>query len=410
MTTEDDRDKRTVFVQQISQRAKERDLEKFFAVAGEVVEAQVVRDRVNGRSKGVGYVEFRHEDSVPKALELTGQKLKTVPIIVQLTEAEKNRVSKAAAAAEGNRNNGNNGQAPFHRLYVGNIHFSVTEDDLHQVFGPYGELEEVQLQKDETAQGPPKSRGYGFIQFRDPSSAKAALEQMNGFELANRNIRVGLGNDKFTPESTAQLLRNFGHNAQNYQGSSFSGAGGRGHSTGGHSGNFERSHAREERGVNSASALDDSDALGVSYHAVDRHNIMMKLRRDVVDQPDPARTSTATPARQTVLTEPKPGRCMKLQNMFSSYEEENKPDADPNWPETIKDEVKHEVVDKYGPIVHISVDANSDGDIYVKFEDTNGSLKAYRGLNGRRFNGQVVTASYLVDHIYHSMFPQAANR
>jgi len=49
---------------------------------------------------------------------------------------------------------------PFHRLYVGNIHFSITEQDLQNVFEPFGELEFVQLQKDDNG----RSRGYGFVQ------------------------------------------------------------------------------------------------------------------------------------------------------------------------------------------------------------------------------------------------------
>jgi hypothetical protein len=110
------------------------------------------------RHRSVGYVEFKDEASVPKALELTGQKLKGVPIIAQLTEAEKNR---AARPSEGGAAPGANG-APFHRLYVGNIHFSVTEPDLQQIFEPYGELEQVILQRDET--NPGRSKGYGFVQ------------------------------------------------------------------------------------------------------------------------------------------------------------------------------------------------------------------------------------------------------
>lgn len=50
---------------------------------------------------------------------------------------------------------------PFHRLYVGNIHFSITEQDLQNVFEPFGELEFVQLQKDDNG----RSRGYGFVQY-----------------------------------------------------------------------------------------------------------------------------------------------------------------------------------------------------------------------------------------------------
>ena len=50
-----------------------------------------MKDRVSGRSKGVGYVEFKNEESVPAAIQLTDQKLLGIPIIAQLTEAEKNR-------------------------------------------------------------------------------------------------------------------------------------------------------------------------------------------------------------------------------------------------------------------------------------------------------------------------------
>lgn len=102
-------------------------------------------------------MEFKSEESVPKAIELTGQKLKGVPIIAQHTEAEKNRASRATDPANANANG-----APFHRLYVGNIHFSVTEQDLSAIFEPFGELEQVTLQKDETNGA--RSKGYGFVQ------------------------------------------------------------------------------------------------------------------------------------------------------------------------------------------------------------------------------------------------------
>lgn len=102
----------------------------------------------------VGYVEFKAEDSVTAALQLTGQKLLGIPVIVQLTEAEKNRQVRTTDSS------GNTNSIPFHRLYVGNIHFSITEQDLQNVFEPFGELEFVQLQKDDNG----RSRGYGFVQ------------------------------------------------------------------------------------------------------------------------------------------------------------------------------------------------------------------------------------------------------
>lgn len=103
----------------------------------------------------VGYVEFQNEESVAQALQLTGQRLKGIPIIVQVTEAEKNRQARNTESSGGHAN-----QVPFHRLYVGNIHFNVNEEDLRAVFESFGELEFVQLQRDETG----RSRGYGFVQ------------------------------------------------------------------------------------------------------------------------------------------------------------------------------------------------------------------------------------------------------
>lgn len=111
--------------------------------------------RFANRISSVGYVEFKSEESVPPAIQLTGQKLLGIPIIAQLTEAEKNRQARNPEASSGQ-----NHSAPFHRLYVGNVHFSITESDLQNVFEPFGELEFVQLQKDETG----RSKGYAFVQ------------------------------------------------------------------------------------------------------------------------------------------------------------------------------------------------------------------------------------------------------
>lgn len=401
--TEDDRDKRTIFVQQISQRAETRHLRSFFETIGPVVEAQIVKDRVTGRSKGVGYVEFKDEESVPKALELTGQKLKGVPIIAQLTEAEKNR---AARPSEGGAAPGANG-APFHRLYVGNIHFSVTEKDLQQIFEPYGELEQVILQRDEL--NPGRSKGYGFVQFVDPAHAKDALAEMNGFELAGRQIRVGLGNDKFTPESTANLLRTFTQQAQSYQGSAFSGAGGRGAYAGGSGGVFDRTHSKDDRGVSGASALDDTDVAGVNFKTYDRSKLMDALARR--DNPEPAKQGAQPPVskpRAPVVDKPMASKCIKIENAFDP-DEELKAWGN-NWIKDLEAEVKVECDKKYGKVVHIAVDPNTEGDIYVKFDSVSGGEKALQGLNGRSFNQRTIMASYVVDKIYNSLWGAAASR
>ncbi|RUP34390.1 hypothetical protein BC936DRAFT_138531 [Jimgerdemannia flammicorona] len=142
------------------------------------------------RRHRVGYVEFYEEESVQKALAIAGQKLLGIPVMVQLTEAEKNRL---ALQAEQTVAVAKPVDMSYHRLYVGSIHFNLTEDDLKQIFEPFGPLEFVNLHKDpETG----RSRGFAFIQYKNGEDAKQALEKMNGFELAGRNIKVGLVTDK----------------------------------------------------------------------------------------------------------------------------------------------------------------------------------------------------------------------
>jgi len=108
---EDDSEARSVFVSQLAARLTARDLGYFFEdKLGEntVLDARIVTDRLSRRSKGsvlftlalpvltnstrIGYVEFRTIELVDKALSLSGTVVMGLPIMVQLTEAERNRL------------------------------------------------------------------------------------------------------------------------------------------------------------------------------------------------------------------------------------------------------------------------------------------------------------------------------
>ncbi|KAI5850066.1 hypothetical protein BZA05DRAFT_67961 [Tricharina praecox] len=395
--TEDERDRRTVFVQQLAARLRSKELIAFFEKVGPVKEAQIVKDRVSGRSKGVGYVEFKDEASVQKAIQLTGQRLLGIPVIAQLTEAEKNRQARVNATESNSAN-----QVPFHRLYVGNIHFSITEADLTNVFEPFGELEFVQLQKEDSG----RSRGYGFVQFRDPNNAREALEKMNGFDLAGRPIRVGLGNDKFTPESTAQMLQRFSGYNQGFQGSAFESR---------NRGTDRVGRADDKATGTGASALDDTDVAGVNFNNYSRDLLMRKLARqdDPPERNGAGKDAPRQRAPDTVVHAQKPlpvnvpmaSRCVVLKNMFDPAEETGEA-----WIKELEDDVKGECEEKYGHVVHISLDPNSQGEIYIKFDKVNGGEKAIQGLNGRFFGGRRISASPVVDAVYASLFGRASSR
>ena len=86
-----------MFVTQLAQRVRSPEWYDFFRSIGSIRGARVVFDKISKRSKGVGYVEFEDEKSVPKAIGMTGRKLCGIPIVVQPSEAEKNKLAEEAA-------------------------------------------------------------------------------------------------------------------------------------------------------------------------------------------------------------------------------------------------------------------------------------------------------------------------
>lgn len=85
------------------------------------------------------------------------------------------------------------------QLYVGSLHFNLTESDIKQVFEPFGELEFVDLHRDPMTG---RSKGYAFVQYKRGEDAKMALDQMEGFELAGRQLRVNTVHEKGTVKYT----------------------------------------------------------------------------------------------------------------------------------------------------------------------------------------------------------------
>lgn len=154
------------------------------------------------------------------------------------------------------------------------------------------------------------------VRFANPDDAKQALAELNGFELAGRPVRVGLGNEKMAQESNNAMMQRLGTGEQGPGNSSFSGSGGRGAHAGGTI-NFERQNNREDKGAGSASALDDSDVGGVNFSNFSRDSLMKKLAR--VSEPEPAVGAGAKPsaaAKKTATPTLKASRCVVVKNAY----------------------------------------------------------------------------------------------
>ena len=73
------------------------------------------------------------------------------------------------------------------RLYVGNLAFSATEDDVRGAFEPHGEVESVHLVMDRDTG---RSRGFAFVEMADGDQAEQAIAALNGADLGGRSLVV----------------------------------------------------------------------------------------------------------------------------------------------------------------------------------------------------------------------------
>ncbi len=73
------------------------------------------------------------------------------------------------------------------KLYVGNLSYSLTENDLEDMFSPHGPVSEVNLMLDRATGRP---RGFAFVTMATPEAAQAAIQALNGKEIEGRALTV----------------------------------------------------------------------------------------------------------------------------------------------------------------------------------------------------------------------------
>ena len=80
------------------------------------------------------------------------------------------------------------------KIYVGNLSYEATEEDLQEAFEAFGEVASVEIIKDKFSG---RSKGFGFVEMPAAAEAQSAIADLNGTELKGRALRV----DKARPRS-----------------------------------------------------------------------------------------------------------------------------------------------------------------------------------------------------------------
>lgn len=113
----------------------------------------------------------------------------------------------------------------FNNIYVKNLPEDLTEEQLKEKFAAFGEIESVKLAVD-TASGTPASKGFGFVKYKDAASARAAVDELNGSKMGEKELFVGRAMKK--AERLAMLRRQYDQRRNERSRAQVSVGGGRG--------------------------------------------------------------------------------------------------------------------------------------------------------------------------------------
>lgn len=95
------------------------------------------------------------------------------------------------------------------KLYVGNMAYETTNEELSELFSEYGNVSEVKIIFDRETN---RSKGFGFITFDDASSCESAIEALNGYEFKGRTLKVNVAQDR----KKREFSNNYRNDRRNY--------------------------------------------------------------------------------------------------------------------------------------------------------------------------------------------------
>eukprot|EP00475_Leptophrys_vorax_P035097 TRINITY_DN5747_c0_g1_i1.p1 TRINITY_DN5747_c0_g1~~TRINITY_DN5747_c0_g1_i1.p1 ORF type:complete len:519 (-),score=103.32 TRINITY_DN5747_c0_g1_i1:92-1624(-) len=345
-----DRDARTVFVTQVHPRVTMRQIYEFFSQAVVVTDIQIIEDARTHKSKGLAYVEVATKEMVPTALAMNGHLLCGYPCCVQISQADRIRMATdlstvAIAASTGPT-----------RLHVTGLDPKITVEDLKPLFEVFGECS-VSLSINPATN---QSDGVAFVSYVKSDDAISAQKELDGEKLLDKVMKVELSST-----------------------TSSSSSGGR--------------HSDVQVNLGE---LDDDTGGGLPLTAQSRVALMQRLQRNSLANSDSMNPSNV--AQNFNIPKIKATNCLILKNMFDPTEESN-----PDFDLEIRDDVSAEA-SRFGNLVHIFVDRDSNGNVFLRFGSEREAQDALNSFNGRWFASRQIVADFIPEATYNLRFPESA--
>ncbi|CAL9218783.1 unnamed protein product [Arabidopsis halleri] len=185
-TADSDISQRKLFIRGLAAETTTEGLRSLFSNYGDLDEAIVILDKVTAKSKGYGFVTFKHVDGALLALKEPSKKIDGRVTVTQL-----------AAAGNQGTTNSHVSDISMRKIYVANVPFDMPADRLLNQFLAYGDIEEGPLGFDKITG---KSRGFALFVYKTAEGAQAALaEPMKVVDGKNLQCKLAIDGKKGKP-------------------------------------------------------------------------------------------------------------------------------------------------------------------------------------------------------------------
>lgn len=187
----------TIFVGRLAWSIDESRLAQEFAQYGSIQSTKVIKDRMTGRSKGFGYVEYSSPAEAQAALAMSGTEIEGMAVNVDISQPRVERAPRQYQSAGGAGGSGGGYQAPREprtypksepstTVFIGNLSFQATEQDIASQFAQCGPINQIRLPRYHDTG---KMKGYAYLEFQDLDSATKCIN-LQDVQIANRPVRL----------------------------------------------------------------------------------------------------------------------------------------------------------------------------------------------------------------------------
>jgi len=185
---------RSLYVGNLDLKVMDSLLFEIFSTVGAVEGCKLIKDK-NSDSAGYGFVDYFDHETAQKALnQLNGR-------LIYGSEIKVNW-----AFAGGHRED----TSTHYHIFVGDLSPEIEDKALYEAFSAFGSISDARVMWD---QNTGRSRGYGFVAFRNKEDAQQAITEMNGEWLGSRAIRCNWANQKVSPKVSGPQAGSLDYNS-----------------------------------------------------------------------------------------------------------------------------------------------------------------------------------------------------